>query len=80
MFDLVMCSDNSLLLALSSGCYVSAPLKRARGVPSTSELGCLLTPNLRRRISRTYSDKGLASESLVTEALAMSNSVITDNG
>jgi Domain of unknown function (DUF3598) len=77
MFDLVTCSDNTLLLALSNGCYVSAPVLRARGIASTSEFGCLVTPNLRRRISRTYSDKGLASESLVTEALAVSKGATT---
>lgn len=68
LFDIVKCSDDSIVLTLSNGCWVSAPLSRARGVPGTSELGCLVTPSARRRCTRTYGVKGLASETLVTES------------
>lgn len=68
LFDIVKCSDDSALLTLSNGCWISAPLSRARSVPGTSELGCLVTPSARRRCTRTYGVKGLASETLVTES------------
>jgi hypothetical protein len=69
LFDLIRCSDNSIIVPLPSGCYVSAPLSKARGVPASSELGCLITPNYRRRCARTYSTTGLASEMIATESM-----------
>jgi Domain of unknown function (DUF3598) len=69
LFDVIRCSDNSIIIPLPGGCYVSAPLSKARGVPASSELGCLVTPNYRRRCVRTYSAAGLASESVATESM-----------
>jgi hypothetical protein len=69
LFDIIRCSDNSIIVPLPSGCYVSAPLSKARGVPASSELGCLVTPNYRRRCVRTYSATGLASETVATESM-----------
>lgn len=68
LFDIIRCSDNSVIIALSNGCYVSAPKNRARGIPASSELGCLLTPHFRRRCVRTYASHGLASEMLASES------------
>lgn len=70
IFDVVRLStDESVLLTLSNASYVSAPL-RVHGKVTTSELGCLVTPACRRRISRTNAVWGCASESLVTESLS----------
>jgi Domain of unknown function (DUF3598) len=69
LFDSVRCSDDSVMLMLSNASWVSAPLSRARGKSTTSELGCLVTAACRRRITRTDAKWGVASESLVTESL-----------
>lgn len=68
LFDVIRCSDNSVIVTLSNGCYVSAPRNRARGIPASSELGCLITPHFRRRCVRTYAAHGLASELLASES------------
>lgn len=72
MFDLVRFSDGSVMVALPNGCYACAAPKRARGVPATSEVGCLITPRLRRRCARTYAAWGLASETVAQEGLCAS--------
>lgn len=68
LFDVVKCSDETLLFALSNSCFLSVPSRRGKGSVTTSELGCLITPHCRRRIQRTNAKWGVASESLVTES------------
>lgn len=76
MFDLIRFGtpgdpDESILLALNNGCYVQAPLRRARGVPAAAELCCLITPAFRRCVRRVYGRKGVASETLSSESMTM---------
>ncbi len=76
MFDVVRFGgagdpDESVLLALNNGCYVQAPLRRARGVPAAAELCCLVTPAFRRCVKRVYGREGVASETLSSESMTM---------
>lgn len=73
LFDVTRFESNTatetLFVALNNGCFVTAPVKRVRGVSATAELGCLITPGFRRRLVRIYGKSSVASETLSAESL-----------
>ena len=73
MFDIARfdthSSSESLLLTLTNACFISAPIKRIRGVSASAELACLVTPTFRRRILRIYGTNSVVSDTLASESL-----------
>lgn len=74
MFDMAQFENGtpheSLLVTLNNGCFIMAPIKRARGVPVFAEFGCLVTPSFRRRVVRMYGRTDVISETLAAESLS----------
>lgn len=62
--------SETIMLILSNACFVLAPMKRVRGVSVAAELGCLITPGFRRRITRMYGRSVVASETLASESMS----------
>lgn len=73
LFDIARFESNTatetLFIALNNGCFVTAPVKRVRGISATAELGCLITPGFRRRLVRMYGKYSVVSETLSSESL-----------
>ena len=74
LFDLVRFENNteseSTMMVLTNGCFVMGPNRRARGVSTFGELGCLITPAFRRRLVRMYGKQSVSSETLTSESLS----------
>lgn len=74
LFDIARFESNSpnesVFAVLNNACFIMAPVKRVRGVPSTAELGCHVTPGFRRRIVRVYGKRTVTSETLTSESLS----------
>lgn len=73
LFDIARFESNTatetLFIALNNACFVTAPIKRVRGITVIAELGCLITPGFRRRLVRMYGKSGVVSETLSSESL-----------